>query len=267
LKDKINKVFYEKIKIGIDRMGKHVYEGDFFNYVNTTSLRSAKAFLKNVKLPVEVKSILDVGCGKGAWLSQWRELYTKDIQGLDGSYVDKQTLLIPKDNFLDVDLTDGFQLNRKFSLVQCLEVAEHLDEKFADILVKSIISHGDIVLFSAAQPGQGGEHHVNEQKINYWVKKFSNVNYVCCDYIRPQIKGVNEIEPWYRFNTVLFINSDILVSLPEEVQYAVKNENYDFTIGIDKQWLFRNRLLALLPTNLIDNLSKIKQRIIPILKK
>lgn len=66
---------------------------------------------------------------------------------------------------------------------------------------------------------------------------------------------------------MLFINSDILVSLPEEVQYAVKNENYDFTIGIDKQWLFRNRLLALLPTNLIDNLSKIKQRIIPILKK
>ena len=109
-----------------------------------------------------IRNILDVGCGKGAWLSQWRELYTKDIQGLDGSYVDKQTLLIPKDNFLDVDLTDGFQLNRKFSLVQCLEVAEHLDEKFADILIKSIISHGDIVSFSAAQPGQGGEHHVNE---------------------------------------------------------------------------------------------------------
>lgn len=250
-------------------MTKHIYEPDFFNYVNNTSLRSAKYFLEIVKFPFEINSILDIGCGKGAWLSQWRDKYTQDIFGLDGDYVDTNSLLIPKEQFKAADLREPIQLNRKFSLVECLEVAEHLDSVFADTFVQNIIKHGDIVLFSAAQKGQGGEFHVNEQPINYWVEKFAAQNYVCFDWIRPQIKQETNIEPWYRYNMVLFIQQDKLAELSlSDVFLATRvDKDYDFTKLIAKSWLIRNKILSFLPYSVINHLSKIKQHILPKIKK
>ena len=150
-----------------------------------------------------------------------------------------------------------------------MEVAEHLDNQFADILVENIIRHGDIILFSAAQKGQGGKFHVNEQPIFYWVEKFAKHNYVCFDYIRPQIKGKIEIEPWYRFNMILFIHQDKLsqMNLNHEFLSTRVSSNYDFTQLIDSSWLLRNRILSLLPYSLINQLSKIKQHILPMIKK
>lgn len=249
-------------------MEKHVYQDDFFDYVNNTSLRSAKAFLTTINLPFEVNSILDVGCGKGAWLSQWQQGYTKEIFGVDGDYVNVDSLLIPKEKFLAVDLRKSFDLNKKFSVVECLEVAEHIDESCADILIQSIINHGDIVLFSAAQKGQGGEFHVNEQPINYWVKKFNHHDYVCFDYVRPQIKDELKIEPWYRFNMVIFIHKNKLstLNLPEDFLSTQRNADYDFTQLMDKKWLLRNKMLSYLPYSTINALSKAKQHILPMLK-
>lgn len=250
-------------------MTKHVYKSNFFNYVNSTSLRSATHFLQTVQFPFEIESVLDIGCGKGAWLSQWQKKYTENIFGLDGDYVDVDSLLIPKNCFQAVDLRQSIDLNRKFSIVECLEVAEHLDNQFADILVENIIRHGDIILFSAAQKGQGGKFHVNEQPIFYWVEKFAKHNYVCFDYIRPQIKGKIEIEPWYRFNMILFIHQDKLsqMNLNHEFLSTRVSSNYDFTQLIDSSWLLRNRILSLLPYSLINQLSKIKQHILPMIKK
>ena len=248
---------------------KHIYEGDFFAYVNATSLRSAKSFLEIVKFPIQIQSILDVGCGKGAWLNQWREKYTQDIFGVDGDYVDTNSLLIPKENFQAADLRQPIDLNRTFSLVQCLEVAEHLDASFADILVQSITKHGDVILFSAAQKGQGGEFHVNERPINYWVEKFATQGFACFDCIRPQVKGISSIEPWYRFNTVLFLKESKLEELSLDAAFLSTrvDANYDFTQAIDASWLIRNKILSFIPYSIINALSKMKQRILPAIRK
>ncbi|WP_435201864.1 hypothetical protein [Qipengyuania sp. 902] len=58
-------------------------------------------------------------------------------------------------DFLPQDLSQPFDLAQRFDLVQTLEVAEHLPETSARDFVASIARHGDIVLFSAAVPGQG----------------------------------------------------------------------------------------------------------------
>ncbi|MBN6070627.1 methyltransferase domain-containing protein [Aggregatibacter actinomycetemcomitans] len=249
-------------------MNKHIYENDFFTYVNTTSMRSAEYFLKVIKFPFPIESVIDIGCGQGAWLNQWQK-YTQDIYGIDGGYVNINNLLIEHDNFKAADLTQYIDLGRKFSLVQCLEVAEHIDITFADILVDNIIRHGDIILFSAAQPGQGGEFHVNEQPISYWVDKFSQRGYICFDYIRPQIKDIIDIEPWYRFNTIIFIQKDKLPSLQLDNNFMATKvySNYNFTTIISKKWLLRNRLLSYLPVNIITRLSKVKQHLLPLIKR
>ena len=44
---------------------------------------------------------------------------------------------------------------------------------FADVFVDSLCRHGELIIFSAAVPGQGGERHVNEQPLEYWREKFA----------------------------------------------------------------------------------------------
>ena len=244
----------------------HIYENAFFHYVNTTSLRSAAYFLQNVRLPFAVQSVLDIGCGRGAWLLQWQKLHQVEILGMDGDYVSTDSLLIDPACFQAQDLRLPFTLGRQFDLVQCLEVAEHINQDYADTLVKNICEHGKTVLFSAAQPGQGGEHHVNEQTINYWVEKFSRYGYVCFDAVRPQISEIHAIEPWYRFNTVLFIQKSLLDNLPKEWSYLPVTADYDFMAAIPMWWRVRNHLLSYLPVSWLTRLSKVKQRLLPLLR-
>jgi hypothetical protein len=70
--------------------------------------------------------------------------------GYDGPHV--TPLCIPKDRFAAVDLRQPLPADRKFDLAISGEVAEHLPAT----LVGTLTSVSDVVLFSAAIPGQGG---------------------------------------------------------------------------------------------------------------
>lgn len=59
-----------------------------------------------------------------------------------------------------------------FDLAICTEVGEHLPEASAAGLVRFVTSLSDLVVWSAAIPGQGGEVHVNEQPTGYWASLF-----------------------------------------------------------------------------------------------
>ncbi|MFW1857064.1 methyltransferase domain-containing protein [Acinetobacter defluvii] len=235
----------------------HVYKDSFFNYIDLSSSRSAQHFLKVVEFPFEVNTILDVGCGRGAWLVEWGKL-NKSIFGVDGAYVDSDSLLISKLNFSHQDISKKFSLNKSYDLVQCLEVAEHLKAEDSDILITNLVNHGNIILFSAAIPGQGGEFHVNEQPLNYWVKKFEKQGYACFDFIRPQIVHEKMIEPWYRFNTLLFVKKDCGVVLNEKILNTKVNSEFNFNKLVSNLWLIRNSILRILPDFMINFIAKIK---------
>lgn len=114
------------------------------------------------------KSVLDLGCNTGQWLRQFKGI---EIMGVDGENM-ISGLVISEGGFICADLTKQLDFERKYDLVLCLEVAEHLGEQYADILVDNACRHSDIVFWSAATPGQGGYHHVNEQPHEYWIEKF-----------------------------------------------------------------------------------------------
>lgn len=244
----------------------HTYKDSFFNYIDLSSSRSANIFLKKVTIPLIINSILDVGCGRGAWLAEWAK-YDKQIFGVDGAYVNTENLLISQDCFKHQDISKEFFLGRQYDVVQCLEVAEHLQEQNADILIHNLISHGKIILFSAAVPGQGGEYHVNEQPLNYWVEKFESLDFKCFDYIRPQIILESQIEPWYRFNTLLFVHKDMVGSLPIEILIAEVDALYNFNNIVDRKWLIRNKILNSLPYFFINFIAKWKHYLIVMNKK
>lgn len=196
------------------------YDASFYEEQSRGSRNSARVVVPIVDGLIHPKSVLDVGCGMGTWLAEWQNHGVTDAIGLDGEYVDQCALQIERSLFRPVDLTNGFSLDRKFDLVQSLEVAEHIDESRADQFIHSLTCHGDLILFSAAIPGQGGTHHVNEQWPSYWVEKFSRAGFQVYDIIRPIIWMDSRIDPWYRQNILIF-SKERTFDAPESLLYDV----------------------------------------------
>jgi SAM-dependent methyltransferase len=148
-------------------------------------------------------SILDVGCGTGTWLRAALDLGIDDVYGVDGQGAAVSKLLFPRERFTLLDLRRRFDLGRRFDLVICLEVAEHLPADAAEPLVESLVMHGDRILFSAACPGQPGQHHINCQWPEWWQDIFNRHGFACADAIRWRMWSSSTIEPWYRQNSFI----------------------------------------------------------------
>ncbi|MDE2516995.1 MAG: class I SAM-dependent methyltransferase, partial [Rhodospirillales bacterium] len=157
---------------------------------------------------VRFESVLDLGCGNGAWLRGLADGGRRSVLGIEPEAQDPADLQIDAEHILQADLSRPLDLHRRFDLVLCLEVAEHIDASAADTVVETCVRHGDLVLFSAAIPGQGGVHHVNEQPPEYWAEKFAAHGYAVRDLIRPLIWNDQQIPVWYRQNLLLFLRQD-----------------------------------------------------------
>lgn len=182
-----------------------VYNEDFYSGQRDDSKASARKVLPLVVEAVgPVGSVLDVGCGVGSWLSAWQELGADDVLGVDGPYVTRNELFIDPDRFVAADLTQPYDPGRRFDLTMSVEVAEHLDERYADLFVATLCGSSDIVLFSAAVPGQGGTHHVNERWPSYWQPKFAAHGFEVFDVLRGRIWRDPDIEICYRQNVLLY---------------------------------------------------------------
>jgi SAM-dependent methyltransferase len=146
------------------------------------------------------KSLLDVGCGPGIWLKAALDFGIADVVGIDGISLTQQEFMASNEFFRKIDLEQPWDLHRTFDAILCLEVAEHLEQAKAKDFIKSLTRHSDTIFFSAARPGQGGQHHVNCQWPEYWQKIFNEFGYICSDSIRWKIWDLKELEPWYRQN-------------------------------------------------------------------
>lgn len=190
------------------------YSSAFYDGQSTGSRRSALETIPLLQGFVPVASVLDVGCGVGTWLAAFRERGVTDLVGLDGAYVERDNLQIPVESFIPCDLTSPPELGRTFDLVTSLEVAEHLPAAAADGFVRYLTSFSPVVMFSAAVPGQGGKHHVNEQWPDYWASRFEHHGFTVVDCLRPLLWNNPDVEWWYAQNTFLFVRNEALPQYP-----------------------------------------------------
>jgi SAM-dependent methyltransferase len=196
------------------------------NY-NTESAEEVVPLLLDLICP---KSVVDVGCGIGTWLSIFKKYGVEEVVGIDGEYVNRDLLFshIEKNEFIGHNLTKPINLGKKFDLVLSLEVAEHLPEEVSDIFIDSLTQLGDCILFSAAIPGQGGDGHINEQWPTYWKAKFNLVEFELHDCIRSKIWSNEKVNWWYKQNIFLAINRNAKFSFGNElsIQNIVHPEHY-----------------------------------------
>jgi len=236
----------------------HSYQSAFFDYINAGSLASARVIAPIICRLLTPHSVLDVGCGAGAWCKVWKEAGVNAVVGVDGEYIDRQDLLFSIEDFHAQDLSKTFNLNSTFDIVASLEVAEHVPEEYADVFIDNLVRHGKKILFSAAVPGQGGEFHVNEQPLHYWRKKFAERGYHCFDPLRPQIVADTRVESWYRYNTLLYVSEDMIPALTQEV--LASNLSIDSKIPemAPIGWRARKAVIRSLPNAVINQLVKLK---------
>jgi len=162
------------------------------------------------------KSVIDIGCGLGTFLQVFKKSGIDDIVGIEGAWLDRSKIVIPAENIIIADLENDICLNRRFDLAVCLEVAEHLRIDAAETLIRSLTTHSDIIVFSAAIPHQGGQHHINEQWIDFWQSIFRKYNYELFDLLRPALWNNKNIYWWYRQNIVVGINNSHPVDFPKQ---------------------------------------------------
>jgi tetratricopeptide (TPR) repeat protein len=191
-----------------DESTQTLYNSAFYSWQAAGSTASSRVIVPMLAALTHPRSVLDVGCGVGGWVGTWLDSGA-DAVGVDGDYVPRDQLCIPADRFINHDLSTPLDLGRRFDLVTCLEVAEHLPEQDAQTIVDSLCQHADVIAFSAAVPGQGGTGHVNERWPTFWAELFANRGYRPYDLLRGQLWWDERCEWWYRQNLLLYATEEV----------------------------------------------------------
>ena len=144
-------------------------------------------------------SVLDLGCGTGRTLSYLRD------NGIDAVGVEGSELAISRSrhpqHIVKHNLNRELNLHRQFDLVWCAEVVEHIHPRYEENLLQTLVNHSALIILTAAQPGQGGEGHFNEQPFDYWIAKFKARGY---SYDEPTTLRLRAIPEPYSDNVLVF---------------------------------------------------------------
>lgn len=117
------------------------------------------------------ETVIDFGAGDGWWPHTFAEIGTKNPHAIE---LDEIALeFMPKNlYFTQHDLRQPLEASGISDLSICIEVAEHMTRQEAEnVLVVNVLQHtGNLLLWSAAQPGQPGTGHINLQTQEHWIK-------------------------------------------------------------------------------------------------
>ena len=181
------------------------YNKQFYDGLADDSIGSARVYLGHLFGLWKPASIVDFGCGRGAWLAAAGEHGVKRLVGIDGAWNSGKEMVSPAIEFHAADLDGEVSLPENFDLALSLEVAEHVRPESSDRFVASLARLSDAVLFGAAFTGQPGTNHINTQAHSFWAGKFLARGYTLFDFFRAKFWSDDRVGPWYRQNTFLYV--------------------------------------------------------------
>lgn len=191
---------------------EEIYRENFFSRRNKLNWRS-NIICNGLSEIFKLKKndyIIDVGCATGDLV---RELSIRgfNVEGIEGSshakkYFETNTIYV---HDLRV-LINNLSLYKKFNLVMCIEVAEHIEPEYSDYFMANLdYLTNEKIFITAAKPGQQGHYHVNCQLPKYWIDKFKKYNFEYRDDMTYQIKKY--FEPWKRKKGLSFFYENSLI--------------------------------------------------------
>ena len=175
---------------------------------------SAKTMVNTLYKKLKPTSVIDIGCGPGHFSNEFK-LRNVDITAIDISNDAKS--FIDKDiNFINHDLRTPIDLNKKYDMVLCLEVVEHIEEEFEDIICNTLVNHvGKYLVVSIARENQMAPGHVNLKKLSYWIEKFKSLGLEFSERITANIRTEwimcsidTRPESYFINNLLVFVKED-----------------------------------------------------------
>lgn len=199
---------------------------------------SGQVILNLLRDIAPIKSMLDVGCGDGLWMRAAAEAGMGDAMGIDGPWTEQDQLVVDPAKIVTCNLEEPVTLGRHFDLVICLEVAEHLPASAARTLLSTLIHHGDMVLFGAAVPRQGGFRHINERWQSEWVAEMSGFGYQVFDVVRASIWDDPRVQFWYKQNALLYVNRSNTTLMSAVSAFMERADTRPMPIDVIHPYLF-----------------------------
>ncbi len=158
-----------------------VYNKDYYDHYGSTAgvpydrdqpvwQKHFHTFAKTLIERYKPRTMLDVGCAKGFLVEQLRD------QGVEAFGVDVSPYAISQvreDIRPHCRVAKGTEtLPGQYDLITCVEVAEHVPEAEARIMIEEMCRHTDQVIFSSTDDGFDEPTHINIHPKEYWVELF-----------------------------------------------------------------------------------------------
>jgi len=246
------------------------YSKEFYHSVDNRASETAKVIFRELRNYLNVTTMVDAGCGSGAWA---RTAIDEGFTQAFGVDLSSSLDLIKKNKSFEKILANGnlILIERDFvkdsvsglpvaELAICLEVAEHLPPEIGASLITRLTEASNFVIFSAAQPGQGGTYHINERPIEFWVEEFAKYNFEPFDPFREILRKSQNVPRFYALNMLLFVSKGSINTDKRVLdKHALNNARVVRKDQLDKRTLIekmRYALIKKLPLKFVTALSK-----------
>lgn len=249
---------------------KYKYDHKFYQSVESRANLAAQLVFEALYKVVNFKTVVDLGCGSGIWLKKSIVNGASTVVGIDlpnsidlirrnslfTTYIKEETITLIERDFVE-DPDSAIPIA---DIAICIEVAEHLPKQLSSNLVDRLCEASDCIVFSAAQPGQGGTYHINEQPLSYWTELFIRKGYAAYDLFRPLLSQNQEVPRFYSLNLLFFIKQEVgkspknVTNLQEILKCRILDDSQ-----LDKRRLterLRYRFVNLLPVFLVTLISR-----------
>jgi SAM-dependent methyltransferase len=157
----------------------------------------------------DARRYVDVGAGTGGFAAEavrhGREVVACERSRFGRIAASRQGVrAVP----FDLEHEPPARVGSHFDIAYSFEVAEHIPADLADRLVAFLAGLAPIVVLTAAQPGQGGAGHVNEQPRDYWIRLFERSGHgfeasASAEAVR-RFKARDVWAPWFVRNFLVF---------------------------------------------------------------